>query len=149
MTAEPAAHLAAATQRRLTDTRARVRAALQRLDSEGSMINYGTVANAASVSRSLLYRDPELRKEIHRLRGITPSTSPTPPVSQRMTQASREELIHTLRSELRTLRHENQALRDRLATVLGKERATQQQATPTTHPDQETTVNHMSLTHQS
>ena len=45
MTAEPAAHLAAATQRRLTDTRARVRAALQRLDSEGSMINYVTVAN--------------------------------------------------------------------------------------------------------
>lgn len=126
MTPKPAAHLAAATQRRVTDTRARARTALRRLDSEGSTINYVTVAKAAGVSRSLLYRDPELRKEIQRLRNTSPNP-PTPPASQRMTQASREELIQTLRSEVRTLRHQNEALRERLADVLGKERAAQQQ----------------------
>jgi hypothetical protein len=123
MRAENTAPLAAATRRRVTDTRERARTALQRLDREGSTINYVTVARVASVSRALLYRDPELRAAINRLRSPNRTTAPRQPATQRMTQTSREELLATLRAEVHTLRTENQALRARLAAVLGEQRA--------------------------
>jgi hypothetical protein len=40
-----------------------------------------------------------------------------------MSQASRNELLANLRSEIKTLREENRALRARLADVLGEQRA--------------------------
>jgi hypothetical protein len=64
MPTEQTAHLQAATLRRSTATRAQARAAIRRLDQQGATINYVTVAAAGGVSRSLLYRDPELRAEI-------------------------------------------------------------------------------------
>lgn len=124
MPADNTAHLAAATRRRVTGTRQRARAALKRLDREGTVINYVSVAEAAGVSRALLYRDPDLRKEIDRLRERThPRLAPRQPAAQRMSQASRDELVATLREETRTLRAENQALRDRLGALLGEQRA--------------------------
>lgn len=86
------------------------------------MINYVNVAEAAGVSRSLLYRDPELRKEIDHLRDRARTIAPRQPASQRMTQASREELNAALRTEIQTLRKENHTLRIRLAAVLGEDR---------------------------
>lgn len=124
MPADNTAHLAAATRRRVTGTRQRARAALKQLDRDGATINYVTVARAATVSRTLLYRDPDLRKEINRLRQRTqPSVAPRQPSAQRMSQASRDELIATLREETRTLRTENQTLRGRLGALLGEKRA--------------------------
>ncbi|XAS69558.1 DUF6262 family protein [Micrococcaceae bacterium Sec5.7] len=96
-------------------------------DREGSAINYATVAKAAGVSRALLYRDTELREEINRLRDPARTIARRQPATERMSQGSRDELLATLRSEVRTLRNENQALRARLAVVLGKERAAAQQ----------------------
>jgi hypothetical protein len=40
-----------------------------------------------------------------------------------MSQASRDELLANLRSEVKTLREENRALRARLADVLGEQRS--------------------------
>lgn len=115
-------HLTLATRRRVEQTRARARKAIRRLDRAGAPITYTAVARAAGVSRALLYRDTELRQTISRLRG-RPTTTARPPAAQRMSQASRDELLATLRSEVRTLRQENQALRARLAGVLGEQRA--------------------------
>lgn len=124
MPADNTAHLAAATRRRVTDSRQRARTALKQLDREGTVINYVSVAEAAGVSRALLYRDPDLRTEIDRLRQRTqPSVAPRQPSAQRMSQASRAELIATLREETRTLRAENQTLRGRLGALLGEQRA--------------------------
>lgn len=118
MPADNTAHLTAATARRATGSRQRARAALKQLDREGTVINYVTVAEAARVSRALLYRDPDLRKEIDRLRERTqPSVAPHQPSAQRMSQASRDEIIATLREEARTLRAENQTLRGRLGAL--------------------------------
>ncbi len=117
-------HLAAATRRRAEQTRERARAALRLLDRDGAPITYVAVAKAARVSRSLLYRDPELRQTINKLRDRPPTTTPRQPAAQRMSQASREELLAGLRDEVKTLRQQNHALRARLATVLGDERAT-------------------------
>ena len=124
MTTDPATHLAAATQRRVIQTRDRARAALRRLDREGTTITYTGVAKAAGVSRALLYRDPELREEINKLRDHSRAKTPRPPAAQRMSQASRDELLATLRAEVQALRQENRTLRERLATVLGEQRAT-------------------------
>lgn len=115
-------HLHAATLRRATDTRARARATLRRLNQQGATINYVTVAEAAGVSRSLLYRDPELRAEINRLRNRALTATPRQPAAERMSQASRDELHATLRHEVTELRRENQALRTRLAATLGDQR---------------------------
>lgn len=122
MTTDRTAHLTAATRRRVTDTRDRATAALRRLDHEGAAINYVTVATAAGVSRSLLYRDPELREEINRLRNHPRSSAPRQPAAQRMSPASRNELLATLRTEVQTLRNDNHGLRTRLAAILGEER---------------------------
>lgn len=127
-------HLAAATRRRADETRARARATLRRLDRDGTPITYAGVAKAAGVSRALLYRDPELRETINKLRDRH-TTAPPQPAAQRMTQASRDELLATLREETKTLREENRALRARLATVLGEERA----RTPDQHRQQHVT----------
>lgn len=115
-------HLLAATLRRTTATRARARAALRHLDQDGATINYVTVAEAANVSRSLLYRDPALRAEIDRLRKLPPTTAPRQPAAERMSQASRDERDAALRSEINELRRENQTLRNRLAILLGEQR---------------------------
>ena len=80
MTADRTAYLTAATRRRVTGTRDRATATLRRLDHEGTTtINYVTVANAAGVSRALLYRDPKLREEINRLRDHHQSSVPRQP----------------------------------------------------------------------
>ena len=124
MTTDQTAHLHAATLRRATAARSRARAALRRLDQQGQTINYVTVAEAAGVSRSLLYPDSELRTEINRLRNPATTTAPRQPAGERMTQASRDERDAALRHEVTELRRENQALRTRLGTRLGEQRAT-------------------------
>jgi hypothetical protein len=122
MATDQTAHLHAATMRRITETRARARLALRRLNQQGATINYVTVARAAGVSRSLLYRDLELRAEIDRLRNPKATTAPRQPAAERMSQASRDERHDALRCEVKDLRRENQALRNQLAIALGEHR---------------------------
>jgi hypothetical protein len=122
MTTDRTADLHAATRRRATNTRARARATLRRLNQQGATINYVTVAQAAGVSRSLLYRDPELRAEIDRLRNPALTTTPRQPAAERMSQATHDEIHAALRHEVKELRRENQALRTRLAATLGEQR---------------------------
>ncbi|MEJ7831485.1 MAG: DUF6262 family protein [Nocardioides sp.] len=130
MATDQALLLHAATQRRANTTRARAREALRRLNQQGASITYVPIAEAAGVSRSLLYRDPELRAEIDRLRNPTPTTAPRQPAAERMSQASHDELDAALRCEVKELRRENQALRNRLATTLGETRGTSHQTRP-------------------
>ena len=103
------------------DARDRATTALRRLDHEGTAINYVTVATAAGVSRSLLYRDPELREEINRLLDHH-SSAPRQAAAQRMSPTSQNELLASLRTEVQTLRNDNHGLRTRLAAILGEER---------------------------
>jgi len=130
MATDHSPHLQAATQHRATATRARACDALRRLDQDGSTINYVNVAEAAGVSRSLLYRDPELRAEINRLRDHSRTTAHRQPAAQRMSETSRTELLAALRGEVKQLRQENQALRTRLALTIGEQRAQSNQRRP-------------------
>ena len=121
MRADNTTALIAASRHRAESARERARAAIHTLDHAGTPITYAAVAHTAGVSRTLLYRDPQLREQINRLRA--PATrSPRQPAAQRMSQASRDEQLTTLRQELHTLRAENHALRLQLATRIGQDR---------------------------
>jgi hypothetical protein len=71
------------------------------------------------VSRSWLYRQPQLREEIDRLRRPTRNL----PSAERATTDSVRQQLRTYRDEITRLRTENQELRDQLARHLGAARA--------------------------
>jgi hypothetical protein len=124
-------HLAEAAAKRRAATITRARDAIRRLDRAGRPVTFRAVATEARVSRSWLYRDPDTRAQIERLRTHTPASTPALPSAQRATTESVRERLETLHAELRRLRDENQQLRDQLARRLGQERAS---ATCPSHP---------------
>jgi len=81
MPADNRAALAAATRQRARDTRARARAAIRQLDHQGLPVTFTAVAAAAKTSRSLLYRDANIRAEIQRPHAPQPNGPATSPCS--------------------------------------------------------------------
>ena len=122
MPADNRAALATATQTRAETTRARARAALQRLDHDGAPITVTAVANAAQVSRTLLYRDPALRAEIDRLRTRDTTATVRTPAAEHASDASLHQRLATLLTDNHALREDNRQLRDQIATLLGEQR---------------------------
>jgi len=94
-----AAALNAAAQRKRAVALERAIAALNELAEEGAMITFQHVARRDGVSRQWLYRQPELRARIERLRE-RPSGAP---IRERTSEAS-------LRQRLRTVLDDNQTL---------------------------------------
>lgn len=70
-------HLVEHARQRSADTRRRVRDAIRQLDRAAEPVTFVAVARAAEVSRAWLYRAPDLRSEIERLRRRKPA-APTP-----------------------------------------------------------------------
>lgn len=99
-------------------------AAIQELDRAGKAINFQAVAAAAGVSRSWLYRDPDMRAQIEHLRATSTGTSPGVPARERASRDSLRGQLEALRLELAELRRDNKALRDQLARRLGEDRTT-------------------------
>ena len=77
------AALAAAARQRADQTRQRATEALQRLHATGQPITFTHVARTAGVSRFWLYRQPDLRAEIDRLRRATTTHAVPVPSPQR------------------------------------------------------------------
>lgn len=123
--------LAAATQHRVETTRLRARTTLRQLDQDGIPITFAAVATAAGVSRSLLYRDPDLRAEIERLRTRDPQAPIRRPAAERASDASLAQRLTAALDDNRRLRDENHQLRHQIAVLLGERRAAN---TPTTRP---------------
>jgi hypothetical protein len=120
---ERAERLGQAAQRRHDTTLAKARAALQALARTADPITFGSLARAAGVSRSWLYRQPELRQQIEQLRRpALPGRSQVPPTQQASEDSNRQKLA-IYREELARLRAENIDLREQLARKLGAERA--------------------------
>jgi hypothetical protein len=130
MPADNRAALAAATRNRAVTVRERARTAMRRLDRDGTPISFAAVATAAGVSRSLLYRDPDLRTEIDRLRTPDPLGSIRPPAAERTSDASLQQRLTTALDDNDSLRDDNRKLRDQIAVLLGEQRA----ATAPTQP---------------
>jgi hypothetical protein len=110
-----------ATQQRSREVRARAEKAIRQLDARGMPINFASVATAATVSRSWLYRDAEIRASVERLR--TERRRQPTPVTQRASDDSIQRQREALLDEIVRLKHENKQLRAEVATVLGDRRS--------------------------
>ena len=81
-----------------------------------------SVATAAGVSRSWLYRQADLRAEIDRLRTSVSATTIVPSAQRASSESLRRRLEATL-DEIRRLKAENHQLRQQVAQRLGQQRA--------------------------
>ena len=131
-----------AAQARHDATLRRAENTLQRMAKRGDPVTFNRVAQTARVSRSWLYRQPTLRREIDRLRNATTTRPGVLPSAERASTDSLRQQLHTYREEITRLRSENQELREQLARHLGAARAaavTQPSPPPSkTCPQQET-----------
>lgn len=122
MTGNPE-HLLQAAQAKHADAIQRAQEAIRRLDRAGQPITFSSVAQAASVHRSWLYRQPELRAQIEHLRANQqPGSARQVPAAQRASTQSHRQRTEALRQETARLRQENQTLRDQLSRALGAQR---------------------------
>jgi len=125
MRADNTRHIIAAAQRRHELTRAKAIQALRTLDAEGSPVTFEAIAQAATVSRSWLYAQPDIRAEIERLRTACRRAPATQlPARQRSSDASLLRRLEAATQRIRQLSEENSKLREQLAQALGERRAT-------------------------
>jgi hypothetical protein len=124
MRADNTHHIIAAAQQRHELTRAKAIRALRTLDAAGAPVTFETVARAATVSRSWLYTQPDIRAKIEQLRaasGRAPAT--LIPARQRASDTSLRRRLDAATQRNRDLAEENRQLREQLARALGEARA--------------------------
>jgi hypothetical protein len=122
MTATSSA-LVAAAQQRAHDTRHRAVDTLRRLDAAGETVTFVSVARAASVSRSWLYRQADLRAEIDRLRTPGSASATVVPSAQRASTESLRRRLESTLDEIQRLKAENHQLREQVAQRFGQQPA--------------------------
>ena len=113
--------LARAARQRRDRTLHAATTAIEELDRARQPINFTIVAQRAGVSRAWLYRETEIRDLITRLRNSDGRT-PTTPAAQRASAASLRQRLSAATDEISRLRHDNAALREQLARLLGQQR---------------------------
>ncbi|HYJ57650.1 MAG TPA: DUF6262 family protein [Mycobacterium sp.] len=114
-------HLRLAAEARHDSAVQRTHDAIRTLDRHGQPISLTTVADAAHVSRSWLYRQLELRAIITHHPRAHPGGAI--PAAQRATPESNAARLDALRLEIEQLRTENAILREHVARALGQRRA--------------------------
>lgn len=112
-----------AAEARHEATLVRAREALQVMAGEGEIVTFRRLAQVADVSRSWLYRQPELRHQVEQARQSRPPSRSSAQASQRASADSLRQQAHAYRAEIARLRAENQVLKDQLARRLGAARA--------------------------
>ena len=119
------APIIAAARQRHELTRARAIQALRELDHAGAPVTFAAIADKAGVSRSWLYAQDDLRKEIIRLRDDS-KRAPDPPIptNQRTSDASLLRRLEAAHHQIRQLQDERDKLRHQLARALGHQRQT-------------------------
>jgi len=116
--------LSEAAARRHELTRAKAVQALRELNRAGAPVTFAGVAQAAGISRSWLYTQPDLRSQIRRLREkANDAGSAAIPAVQRSTDASLRARLTTALDRNKQLADENARLRRQLAHALGDQRS--------------------------
>lgn len=103
--------------------------AIERLDRAGQPVTFSAVAAAAGVSRTWLYRNPDIRDLITRLR-IESSRPASTRAAQRASAESLRARLHAAAQEISRLRAENATLREQAARHLGQQRAQERSKLP-------------------
>jgi hypothetical protein len=106
--------LSEAAARRHELTRARAVQALRELDRADTPVTFAGVAQAAGISRSWLYAQPDISSHIRRLREKTDGAGSVP-AGQRATEASLRARLTTALDRNKQLADENARLRRQLA----------------------------------
>lgn len=127
---EAATALVAAAKQRHELTRAKAIQAIRELDRAGTAVTFTAVASQARVSRSWLYSQPDICRQIRQLRETTGRSTTAPiPASQRASDTSllrRPETAHAenrrLSDQCAQLRAEITRLRRQVAHLLGEQR---------------------------
>ncbi|HYA44966.1 MAG TPA: DUF6262 family protein [Acidimicrobiales bacterium] len=120
--ADNSAYLRLAAKERHEAALERSVTALRSLDRAGLSITFNSVAERAAVSRSWLYRQPELREAIVRCRSFKRKPGPAVPAAQRSSFASLQSRLDTAHAEITRLRAENSELRHQVERLLGERR---------------------------
>ena len=128
MRPEDATPLAAAAARNHHAALQRASGALRDLNAAGHVINFQAVARAAGVSRQWLYQQPELRREIERLRDSRSQRASGVQTAQRASEASLRQRNRSLLDEDARLRAENAQLKNELALAYGEHRRARRRA---------------------
>ena len=117
--------LSEAAARRHELTRSRAVQALRELDRSGTPVTFAGVAQAAGISRSWLYTQPDISSQIRRLRQETKAAGSAGgiPAAQRATDASLRARLAAALDRNRQLADENVRLRRQLARALGDQRS--------------------------
>ena len=102
-------HLATAAQAKRAVALGRAEVALRDIARTGEPVSFQAVARHAGVSRQWLYKQPQLRSEIERLRTARPAAKPALPPAERATEASLRQRVEGLLDENRRLRPNEQA----------------------------------------
>jgi Family of unknown function (DUF6262) len=123
MTTTDSTALVVAAQQRSQNTRRRALDALRRCDAAGETVTFTSIARAASVSRSWLYRQTDLRAEINRLRTTGTAATATIPSAQRASTDSLQRRLEATLDEIQRLKAENHQLREEVARRFGQQRA--------------------------
>jgi hypothetical protein len=124
MPADTTAAVIAAARHRHELTRAKAIRALRELAATSTPITFQTVATAAGVSRSWLYTQPDIRRDIERQRDTRTTPKPLPTnTNQRSSDASLAARLQAANQRIRELNEDNQRLRRQLARALGDQRA--------------------------
>jgi Family of unknown function (DUF6262) len=114
--------LSEAAARRHQLTRARAVQALRELDRAGAPVTFAGVAQAAGISRSWLYTQPDISSHIRRLREKTDGAGAVP-AGQRATEASLRARLTAALDRNKHLADDNARLRRQLARALGDQRS--------------------------
>src|SRR5947209_7141930 len=112
--------LSGAAARRHELTRSKAIQALRELDRAGTPVTFAGVAQAAGVSRSWLYTQPDISSQIRRLRKYKDGAIPS---GQRATDASLRARLAAALDRNKQLADENARLRRQLARALGDQRS--------------------------
>ena len=117
--------LSEAASRRHELTRSKAIQALRELDRAGTPVTFAGVAQAAGISRSWLYTQPDISSQIRRLRQETKAAGSAGgiPAVQRATDASLRARLTAALNRNRQLADENARLRRQLARALGDQRS--------------------------
>ncbi len=117
--------LSEAAARRHELTRSKAIQALRELDRAGTLVTFAGVSQAAGVSWSWLYTQPDISNQIRRLRQKTngAGSAGAVPADQRATDASLRARLTAALNRNKQLADENARLRRQLARALGDQRS--------------------------
>lgn len=115
-------HLRRAAATRHDDAVARTREAITEARRIGQPVTFATIARASAVSRSWLYKPPDIREAIGTLRQDPPRGLHPGAATQRATSESLHQRLDAARAEIGRLRTDNALLRDQLERSLGAQR---------------------------